>query len=68
VTSSHGKPDDLLTARQIADEYGLDPRVAESIVRNLGRKGKLVDTPIRRRIVRRCDAFPAESQSSGGTT
>lgn len=62
------KPDDLLTARDISAQYGLDPRVAESIVRNLGRKGKLVDVPIRRRIVRRRDAFPAEAQSSGGTT
>lgn len=58
-------PDDLLTARDIALQYGLDARVAESIVRNLGRKGLLVETPIRRRIVRRKDAFP---QSSGGTT
>lgn len=55
--------DDLLTARQIAEQYGLDPRVAESIVRNLGRKGKLVDTPIRRRIVRRADAFPEREAS-----
>lgn len=61
------KPDDLLTARQICEQYGLELRVAESIVRNLGRKGKLVETPIRRRIVRRADAFP-ERQASGGTT
>lgn len=58
--------DDLLTARDIEAQYGLDRRVAESIVRNLGRKGKLVETPIRRRIVRRRDAFP-ERQSSGGS-
>lgn len=59
---SEQRPDDLLTARQISEQYGLDPRVAESIVRNLGRKGLLVETPIRRRIVRRCDAFPERQE------
>ena len=57
-------PDDVLTARDLAEQYGLAPRVAESIVRSLLRQGKGVPSPIRRRLVRRGDVFP---QSSGGT-
>lgn len=56
--------EDLLTAQQIASEYGLELRVAESIVRALGRKGLLVETPIRRRICRRGDAFPEQEHAS----
>lgn len=56
-------PEDLLTARQIVEQYGLELRVAESIVRALGRKGLLVETPIRRRICRRGDAFPEQEAS-----
>ena len=34
------KPSDVLTARQLVEQYGLAPRVAESIVRSLLRQGK----------------------------
>lgn len=57
-------PEDLLTARQIVEQYGLELRVAESIVRALGRKGLLVETPIRRRICRRGDAFPEQEHAT----
>ena len=55
--------DDILTARQLVDEYGLAPRVAESIVRSLLRQGKGVALPIRRRAVRRRDVFPEREAS-----
>ena len=61
------KPDDVLTARDLQEQYGLAPRVAESIVRSLLRQGKGVALPIRRRAVRRKDVFP-DDQSSGGVT
>jgi hypothetical protein len=63
------KPDDLLTARDIADEFGWPVTRAESLVRTLGRRG---DVPIRRIegfrhvFVRRGDLM-AQIQS-GGTT
>jgi hypothetical protein len=59
--------DDILTARQLVEQYGLAPRVAESIVRSLLRQGKGVALPIRRRAVRRRDVFP-DAQSDGGKT
>lgn len=62
---SERKPDDVLTARDLQEQYGLAPRVAESIVRSLLRQGKGVPSPIRRRLVLRRDVFPG--QSSGGT-
>jgi hypothetical protein len=55
--------DDVLTARQLVEEYGLAPRVAESIVRSLLRQGKGVPSPIRRRLVRRGDVFPEREAS-----
>lgn len=59
------RPDDLLTARQIAEEYHLPKRTAENLVRNLGRRGLLVTFPgFRRAFVRRQDVEP----QSGGTT
>lgn len=64
-------PDDLLTARQIAEQYGLEPQVAQSLLRNLGRRGMLVTFPgFKRAFVRRRDVEPVEHrlQSSGGTT
>ena len=67
MTDRERKPDDILTARDLVAQYGLAPRVAESIVRSLLRQGKGVPSPIRRRLVRRADVFP-EAQSSGGTT
>lgn len=36
------KPDDLLTARQIADEFGMPLHVAQDLVRNRDRNGKSV--------------------------
>jgi hypothetical protein len=49
-------PDDLLTARQIATDYGIDQRVAESLMRQRGREGKLVYIEgFRRRFIRRED-------------
>ena len=65
-TARKPSPDDLLTARDLSDQYGLAPRVAESIVRSLLRQGKGVPSPIRRRLVRRKDVFP--DGQSGGTT
>jgi hypothetical protein len=48
--------DDLLTARQISEQYGLDQRVAESLMRQRGREGKLVYIEgFRRRFIRRED-------------
>lgn len=61
------KPDDLLTARMIADEKGWDIRMAESFVRALGRQGKIVRHPdFRRLFVRRRDVD--DRLQSGGTT
>lgn len=58
-------PEDLLTARQIAEEYHLPKRTAENLVRRLGRQGKLVTFPgFRRCFVKRQDVEP----QSGGTT
>lgn len=57
------RPDDVLTARQLTEEYGLAPRVAESIVRSLLSQGKGVPSPIRRRLVRRGDVFPEREAS-----
>lgn len=58
-------PDDLLTARQIAEEYHLPLRTAEGLMRNLGGKGKVVRIPgFRRVFVRRRDVEP----QSGRTT
>lgn len=50
--STQRKPDDVLTARDLAEQYGLAPRVAESIVRSLLRQGKGVPSPIRRKLGR----------------
>ena len=55
--------DDVLTARQLTEDYGLAPRVAESIVRSLLRQGKGVPSPIRRRLVLRRDVFPPEREA-----
>ena len=57
------REDDVLTARDLSDQYGLAPRVAESIVRSLLRQGKGVPSPIRRRLVRRGDVFPEREAS-----
>lgn len=57
--------DDLLTARQISDEYGIPLRTAEGLMRNLGSKGKVERIKgFRRVFVRRRDVEP----QSGGTT
>jgi hypothetical protein len=58
MTDRERKPDDVLTARDLHEQYGLAPRVAESIVRSLLRQGKCVALPIRRRAVLRKDVFP----------
>ena len=55
--------DDVMTARDLVADYGLAPRVAESIVRSLLRQGKGVALPIRRRAVRRRDVFPEREAS-----
>lgn len=60
---SQRKPDDLLTARQIAEEFGMPLHVAQDLVRNRDRNGKSVRFPEFRRVfVRRCDVLP----QSGG--
>jgi hypothetical protein len=61
--STQRRPDDVLTARDLQEQYGLAPRVAESIVRSLLRQGKGVALPIRRRAVRRRDVFPEREAS-----
>ena len=59
-------PDDLLTTRQIAEQYGIDQHTAESLMRNLGRRGLVVQFPgFRRVFVRRADLPTVQS---GGTT
>lgn len=68
------KPDDLLTAQDVAAQYGINPRVADSLLRQRGREGKLVYIEgFRRRFIRRgdidLDRLPqTRAQSSGGTT
>jgi DNA-binding GntR family transcriptional regulator len=49
-------PDDLLTAQDIHEQYGLSPTVVESLLRNLGRRGLIVRIDgFRRDFVRRSD-------------
>lgn len=65
MTDRKPSPDDLLTARQIATEYGIPLRTAEGLMRNLGSKGKVERIEgFRRVFVRRRDVEP----QSGGTT
>ena len=60
------RPDDLLTARQISEEFGMPLHVAQDLVRNRDRNGLSVRfDDFRRVFVRRKDVLP---QSSGGTT
>lgn len=67
--STDRKPDDLLTARDIAEQYGFSRTVAESIIRNLGKRGRLYEVPgVRRVFARRADVEPVQGQPSGGTT
>lgn len=67
--SEHARPargDDLLTSQDIQREYGLNPVVAESLMRRMGKLGKLVTIPgFRRDFVRRRDVEPKDQ--SGGT-
>lgn len=49
-------PDDLLTARAIANEYGIDQATVESLLKQRDREGKVVRLPdFRRRFIRRGD-------------
>lgn len=65
-TQRKAAPDDLLTARQVSEQYGIDQKIAESLLRKRGREGKLVYIEgFRRRFIRRRDVG---HQSSGGTT
>lgn len=58
-------PDDYLTVSQIREQYGYEPRVAESLVKNLSRRGLVARVPgFRRRMVLRKYVEP----QSGGTT
>lgn len=66
------KPDDLLTARQISDQYGLAQTTVESLLKQRDREGKVVRLEgFRRRLIHRCDIgfdnLPQRRQS-GGTT
>jgi hypothetical protein len=61
------RPDDLLTARDLADQYGFSRSTAESIVRRICKDGKGYSVPNFRRVfVKRADVEPV--QSSGGMT
>lgn len=64
------RPDDCLTAQDIAEQYGINPVVARNIVRRAGRAGLRVYVPgFKRTLVRRQDVEPRmRSQESGGTT
>lgn len=58
-------PEDLLTARQVAEEYGIDQRIAESLLRKRGREGKLVYIEgFRRRFIRRRDVGHQSERAS----
>lgn len=47
-------PDDLLDVRTLREEYGMAPHVAESLVKNLSRRGLVDRVPgFRKRLVRR---------------
>lgn len=64
---------DLLTARDIARDYGINQAIAESLLRQRDREGKVVRLPeFRRRFIARADIglerLPRQRQSSGGTT
>lgn len=49
-------PDDLMTARQVADQYGIDQATVESLLKQRDREGKVVRLPdFRRRFIRRGD-------------
>lgn len=61
-------PDDLLTAQDIIAEYGLNPTVAESLMRNLAKRGLLETIDgFRRDFVRRKHVEPQPVQSGGST-
>lgn len=63
------KPDDMLTARDVYEQYGFSRATAESIVRRLCKDGKGYEVPgVRRVFVKRSDVEPRRGQSSGGTT
>lgn len=58
-------PDDLLTVRQLSEQYGYPLSVAQSLVKNLSRRGLAERIPnFRRVMVRRRYVEP----QSGGTT
>lgn len=59
------KPDDCLTAQDIVEQYGMNPRVVESLLRNLGKRDLVFRiNGFKRDFVRRRDIEP---QSLGGT-
>lgn len=50
------RPDDLLTARDIAIQYGMSQSVAESLIRQRDREGKVVRlADFKRRFIHRAD-------------
>lgn len=60
------RPDDLLTAQDIVEQYGINPVVVESLLRNLGRRDLVFRIDgFKRDFVRRRDVEP---HSLGGTT
>lgn len=65
TTQRKPSPEDLLTARQIAEQYGIDQRIAESLLRKRGREGKLVYIEgFRRRFIRRRDVGHQSERAS----
>lgn len=63
------EPDDLLTAREMSEQYGYSRTFAQSIIKNLSRRGLLYEVPgVRRVLARRRDVEPVHGDQSGGTT
>lgn len=59
------RPDDCLTAQDIVEQYGMNPTVVESLLRNLGKRDLVFRIDgFKRDFVRRRDIEP---QSLGGT-
>ena len=59
------KPDDLLTARQISEEFGMPLHVAQDLVRNRDRNGLSVRfDDFRRVFVRRRDVLPQSTREA----
>lgn len=63
MTTHHNRSgDDLLTARDLAEQYGYSQTFANSIMRNLAKRGLLYEVPgVRRVLARRSDVEPVKA-------